>query len=91
MKTNIQKRMMSERQNLCQMTWLTESILPILSGQLQKYKMKFSSRICSLFLSSLLLLGGSAAALAQNTPGYNNKIPDNILTPDSVKTRIGTL
>ena len=49
------------------------------------------TRICSLFLSSLLILGGSAEALAQNTPGFNNKIPDSILTPDAVETRIGTL
>ena len=48
-------------------------------------------KMCSLFLASLLLLGGSAAGLAQNTPGYNNKIPDSILTPDTVETRIGTL
>ncbi len=25
------------------------------------------------------------------TPGYNNKIPESIMTPDKVKTRIGTL
>ena len=25
------------------------------------------------------------------TPGFNNKIPDKILTPDKVETRIGTL
>ncbi|MDH3638660.1 MAG: DUF1254 domain-containing protein, partial [Gammaproteobacteria bacterium] len=31
------------------------------------------------------------AGLAENTPGYNNKIPDNILTPDKVETSIGTL
>jgi len=60
----------------------------------------FSSRIRSLCFSSLLLLGvlilGSCTAtLAQKTPektpGYNNRIPDDILTPDTVKTRIGTL
>ena len=45
----------------------------------------------TLFLSSLLLLGASTAVFAQNTPGYNNKIPDTILTPDTVDTRIGTL
>jgi hypothetical protein len=28
---------------------------------------------------------------AQNTPGYNYKIPPQIMTPDSVATRIGTL
>ncbi|MCP4404459.1 MAG: DUF1254 domain-containing protein [bacterium] len=49
------------------------------------------SRICSLFLSSLLLLGLSTTGFAQNTPGYNNNIPDKLLTPDTVKTRIGTL
>lgn len=27
----------------------------------------------------------------QATPGYNNKIPDKIMTPDKVETRIGTL
>ena len=25
------------------------------------------------------------------TPGFNNKIPEGIMTPDKVKTRIGTL
>ena len=53
--------------------------------------MKFPSRICTLILSGILLLAVSTIGLAQNTPGYNNKIPDNILTPDTVKTRIGTL
>jgi hypothetical protein len=28
---------------------------------------------------------------AQNTPGYNHKIPPQIMTPDSVETRIGRL
>ena len=32
-------------------------------------------KLYALFLTSLLVLGGSAAGLAQNTPGYNNKIP----------------
>jgi hypothetical protein len=31
------------------------------------------------------------SAQAQNTPGYNSKIPEKILTPDTVETRIGTL
>ena len=53
--------------------------------------MKLSSKIYTWILSSILLLGVSAAALAQNTPGYNNKIPDNIFTPDTVESRIGTL
>ena len=52
---------------------------------------KLSSRISKLFVSSVLLLSVSTAGLAQNTPGYNNKIPDTILTPDTVDTRIGKL
>lgn len=31
------------------------------------------------------------AATAQNTPGFNQKIPEKIMTPDRVETRIGTL
>jgi hypothetical protein len=53
--------------------------------------MNLSSRIPSLFLPGLLLLTGSATGLAQNTPGYNNKIPESIQTPDHVKTPIGDL
>ena len=30
-------------------------------------------------------------SFAQATPGYNNKIPSKIMTPDKVQTRIGTL
>lgn len=30
-------------------------------------------------------------AWAQNTPGFNHKIPEQIMTPDTVETRIGTL
>jgi hypothetical protein len=49
---------------------------------------------------NLLVLGGVAAfilalsvayAWAQDTPGYNHKIPPQIMTPDTVETRIGTL
>ena len=40
----------------------------------------------------LALILASAPAWAQNTPGYNNKIPDQILTPNKVETaRLGTL
>ncbi len=45
----------------------------------------------SLFLTSVLLLGASAASFAQNTPGYNNKIPESILTSNHVETPIGDL
>ena len=47
-------------------------------------------KLYTLFLVSLLMLEGSVAAFAQNTPGFNNKIPKSILTPDHVKTRSET-
>src|SRR5210317_1337231 len=53
--------------------------------------MNLSSRIFWVLLSSLMVLSGSATGLAQNTPGYNNKIPTSILTPDHVETPIGDL
>jgi hypothetical protein len=38
------------------------------------------------------VLMGSINAFAQDpTPGFNNAIPESILTPDSVETSIGTL
>lgn len=40
---------------------------------------------------SLVLATSTTPALAQNTPGYNNSIPPQIMTPDKVETRIGTL
>ena len=39
--------------------------------------------------TALALTCGSA--FAQNTPGFNEKIPDEIMTPDKVETSIGTL
>jgi len=33
----------------------------------------------------------TSIAWAQNTPGYNHQIPPQIMTPDTVETRIGTL
>ncbi len=33
----------------------------------------------------------SIAFAQQLTPGYNTKIPEHIMTPDRVETRIGTL
>jgi len=54
-------------------------------------------RNASGFLCALVFCAVAAAILsantsfAQATPGYNNKIPESIMTPDKVKTRIGTL
>ena len=45
----------------------------------------------TLVLAGSLFLGSSAALLAQKTPGFNNKIPEVIMTPDTVETPIGTL
>jgi len=44
-------------------------------------------------LSSLLAVAVfvTPAFAGEATPGYNNKIPEGIMTPDTVKTRIGTL
>jgi hypothetical protein len=39
----------------------------------------------------VFLLCYSCHILAEPTPGYNNKIPESIMTPDKVETRIGTL
>jgi len=39
----------------------------------------------------LAVLIACAEANAETTPGYNNLIPEQIMTPDSVETRLGTL
>ena len=44
-----------------------------------------------LALFGICLALSATAASARNTPGYNNKIPPEIMTPDTVQTRIGTL
>ena len=44
-----------------------------------------------LALFGICLALSATAASAQSTPGYNNKIPAEIMTPDTVETRIGTL
>ena len=42
-------------------------------------------------LAMLATLASCAESSAENTPGYNHVIPDKIMTPDTVETRIGTL
>ena len=46
-----------------------------------------------LTFACVLLLATFAASEsnAQSTPGYNNQIPEKIMTPDRVETRIGML
>ena len=55
-------------------------------------------RDCSFALFALCAIAVSACAqestpqsTAESTPGYNTKIPESIMTPDKVETRIGTL
>jgi len=51
-----------------------------------------SSRFLAAVLASLTLIGLAPPVGAEEpTPGYNHKIPANIMTPDRVETRIGTL
>ena len=45
----------------------------------------------NILLISLLTLGATLFANQTTTPGFNNKIPSKIMTPDKVETRIGTL
>jgi hypothetical protein len=42
-------------------------------------------------LAAALLLCSASAWAQEKTPGFNNKIPPEIMTPDTVETRIGTL
>lgn len=42
-------------------------------------------------LAAVCLIAVASLAFGQSTPGYNNKIPQAIMTPDTVETRIGTL
>jgi len=50
--------------------------------------MKFKT-ILGLAVSVSLITGGASAQ--EPTPGYNQKIPEGIMTPDKVETRLGTL
>ena len=48
-------------------------------------------KIKTLLAAALIGLLALTNASAQNTPGYDNRVPEKIMTPDSVETRIGTL
>jgi len=57
--------------------------------------MKPKKSLLNLFMFAALALFTSGllapAVFAEPTPGYNTKIPESIMTPDKVETRIGTL
>ena len=42
-------------------------------------------------LTLIALLAEVSWAQETPTPGFNNKIPESILTPDTVETKLGTL
>ena len=46
------------------------------------------------FASAIMLVNGlltSTASAQEPTPGFNNKIPESVLTPDTVETKLGSL
>ena len=54
--------------------------------------MMLSKKLRPAALAAASLLAMTLAAAGEgNTPGYNHKIPEKIMTPDTVETRLGTL
>ena len=49
------------------------------------------SGLILIVITSVTLLGQPTAKAEAPTPGFNNVIPAEILTPDTVENRIGTL
>jgi hypothetical protein len=48
----------------------------------------------SVFATAIILVNAlliSTALAQEKTPGFNNKIPESVLTPDTVETKLGTL
>jgi len=56
---------------------------------LSRVVQKVSTIAVSAGLSIVLMM--SVVLAEEPTPGYNTKIPESIMTPDKVETRIGTL
>ena len=54
-------------------------------------KMTREQGLIAAFTAALSLSSAYVQAADAPTPGYNQKIPDKIMTPDTVETRIGTL
>ena len=48
-------------------------------------------QIGTILVTSLLMAMATSSLAEAPTPGFNTKIPESIMTPDTVKTRIGTL
>ena len=49
------------------------------------------SHICLAIVGFAILLLSASGSAQDATPGFNTKIPEWVLTPDTVETRIGTL
>ncbi|MCK5364556.1 MAG: hypothetical protein KAR22_16385, partial [Gammaproteobacteria bacterium] len=48
-------------------------------------------RTMSVAFLGLLIVAPCASAQESPTPGFNTRIPESVLTPDEVETRVGTL
>jgi hypothetical protein len=58
----------------------------------KKEKIMETSKFRNLVILSIAIVSVvSKAGYGKATPGYNNKIPESIMTPDKVETSIGTL
>ena len=53
--------------------------------------MKMKNRLHVAIVLSVLLAFAGVASASDKTPGFNIKIPEKIMTPDKVETRIGTM
>jgi len=58
---------------------------------MNEFTMKPLLRVLSVALLGTLAASPCASAQEAPTPGFNNKIPESILSPDEVETRFGTL
>ena len=52
---------------------------------------RFRHQIGTILVSLALIATAKSDMAEEPTPGYNTKIPESIITPDTVETRIGTL
>ena len=66
---------------------------PSIFTMLSRKSVKLKNTICKHIMPAafvVFLLCYSGHALAEPTPGYNTKIPESIMTPNDLETRVGT-
>ena len=56
---------------------------------LKRKTYKIAALVTAILVANVILTTSGVAQ--ESTPGFNNKIPESILTPDTVKTKVGTL